>query len=273
MSLHRITQLFSLCAVAFSCVISVQPAAADTLVENLFYDGSNVTATSFDYAGSLTSSQGIEFDFSIRLTATDMGGNVANLRTNGGTTNREFGVRALDNMDNSAAETGESITAALQAVTITNFNGIDPSDVSVNFDGFSDVILYFVGNGSDAVNVTDGSNNSLFSFEGSLDPMENGGMPTAMGAPFTFGVAGESATAGSNALVDFSSGALPTTLIFNGVQHSNPPPPTGSAGEDNNRFRVDDFGVQFTVTVVPEPASAMLMIATGCIFSLKRRRK
>ncbi len=258
-------------AVAVAC-LATQSADAGTTFRNLFYDnsagqnnGGNIDVPTFTYFRSLTDADtGVEFDIEVLLTPSAGG----TLRTNGGTTDREFGVRTAGN--NPAIEPGESVTATLETVTLTNANGLNPADIDIAFDGFTDVIIYFSGNLGDAGKVTDGTTD-LWSFEGSLDPAVNGGSPvTSDDSLFTFGVSGQSASSTGNARIDVSS-FLPTTLVVEGVAHSNPP--TG----ENNRLRVDDFGVQFTVTVtssIPEPSTFVLM-ALGMVsmsaVALRRR--
>ena len=218
----------------------------------MFYDdadgqnfGAQFTGTEFDYLLTLTSGEGIVFDATFRLTA-EQNGVQANLRTNGGTQDREFGVRNVEGGDNSAIEPGEAITATLMDVTVTDLNGNDANDVSVTFDGFNNVILYFVANDGDSGEVADGDGNLIFEFNGSLDPLENGGMPDVNDPTlFEFGVAGEASagTAINNARVDVSA-VMPSILVVAGTEYSGAGAPT-----EPNRIRIDDLGVQFTVEV------------------------
>ncbi|MEN1680244.1 MAG: hypothetical protein AAGJ46_11685 [Planctomycetota bacterium] len=233
-------------------------AGAGTITENFRYDdtsgqnnGPNITVPTFTYTliDRTDPDTGVVFDVSMTISPT---GGTGNLRTNGGTSDREFGVEG----GNAAIEPGEAITAAPPVITITDFAGNDPADVDVSFDGYTEVILYFVGNGGDAARLTDGST-ELWSFEGTLDPAENGGSPvTSDDSLFTFGVAGQHGSPGGNALIDLS-GFLPQTLVLEGLAHSNPPN-TGT-NDDLSRLRVDDFRAQFTVTVIPEPAAGVLV--------------
>ncbi len=251
--------------------IAIMPASAGTITQNFFKGGNNKTAPTHTYSETNITDPdtGVVFDAEILLTAA---GGTGNLRTNGGTTAREFGVEG----GNAAIDSPtESITATLQSLTVTDFNGNDPSDVTVSFDGFASLIIYFVGNLGDAGEIVDGSNNVLFGWEGTLDPSENGGSPAVdLGsAPFTFGVAGGGTSQpGSNALIDLS-GSLPSTLVAQGDTHSNPP--TTGTGDDNNRWRVDDYTAQFTVTVVepiPEPTSVLLLVLGSAALTLAGRR-
>ncbi|MEN1680243.1 MAG: autotransporter-associated beta strand repeat-containing protein [Planctomycetota bacterium] len=239
---------------ASTVTLGVNPPPNSTVNENLFYDGGQVaSAPSFDYTASITDqTTGVSFDVVVTITPSAGG----ELRTNGGTGDREWGVRTAG--DNAAiSTTGESITASLTSLTVTDFGGFAEEDVQVNFDGFTDAVLYFVGNGSDAGKLTDGVTD-LWAFQGTLDPTENGGTPdiTLGDLPLEFGVAGEGAGPGGNARIDLSS-LLPTTLVAEAVDHTNPPPPVGSAGEDNNRFRIDDYGVQFTIDVTSPSAETL----------------
>ncbi len=223
----------------------------DTFEQNFFYDdadgsnpGGNLTVDQFDYVYSITSGEGIVFHATVRLMAMK-NGIAANLRTNGGTSDREFGVQATAGGDNGAIEPGESVIATLEDITVTDFNGFDPGDVTVTFDGFTNIILYFVGNDGDSAEVTDGDGLLIFEFNGTLDPLENGGVPdTNDDSLFEFGVMGESGTSANNARIDVS-GVMPQSLIISGTDFSGMGVPT----EPNNRVRVDDFGAQFTVEV------------------------
>lgn len=237
-------------------------ASAGVVTENLFYDAGNKTATSHDYTASLTDPDtGIEFDVTIRISA-QAGGE---LRTNGGTSDREWGVRTAG--DNAAiSSAGESVTAVLHLLSITNDNGFGAA-ANVNFDGFTDVILFFVGNDGDAGRVTDGSS-TLFQWEGTLDPggADFGDTVISVGSGLqTYGVVGESSVNINNARIDVS-GTLPTTLVTEFVAHSGG---GATAPADPNRWRVDDFGVQFTVT--PEPAS-LALLGLGGLMVLRRRQ-
>lgn len=271
----RFSFLFSrTLAMTLVCVLTFAPALAGTVSTTVYYDnsagpnaGGNMTVPTYDYTtGTLTDgATGIEFDATIRISApTDF-----SLRTNGGTGDREWGVRDTANAggNNGAIDLSpESVTAVLQgAINVTNFNGNDPGDVTVNFDGFTDWILFFVGNDGDAGRITDGSS-TLFQWEGMLDP--NGsdfGNTSFSGAPYTYGVQGASAASTNNALVDVS-GTLPTTLVAEFVAHTN-----AGSKVDPNRWRVDDLGLQFTVEVIPEPATCFLG-AFGLLGLLVRRK-
>lgn len=242
-------------------VLGTSPAQAGTVSANLFYDGGNQTVTSFDYVASLTDgATGIDFDVTVTITP-NAGGE---LRTNGGTSDREWGVRTAG--DNAAiSSAGESITAALTSVNVTDYNGNNPGDVTINFDGFTDIILFFTGNDGDAGRLTDGSS-TLFSWEGVLDPNDaDFGDTSFSGAPYTYGIVGESSINSNNAEVDLSL-LLPTTLVAEFVAHSG----TGSP-VDPNRWRVDDYGVQFTVTVIPEPATS-ISLCFALLVSVRCRR-
>ncbi|MEN1680241.1 MAG: hypothetical protein AAGJ46_11670 [Planctomycetota bacterium] len=238
---HHRTRLPRATALALSLVLAAG-ACGQTLTTRVFYDdttgpnaGGNFEGPQFTYFSSATDpATGVAFDFEVTLTAA--GGL---LRTNGGTTDREFGV----NTNNAAIDTvGESITAALTSLSVSDFAGNDPADVSVGFEGFTDVIAYFVANDGDSGAFTDGTN-TLFEWNGSLDPSQAGGSPDASGAPFEFGVVGEAAATSNNARIDFSS-VLPTTLVAESTQFSGSGVPS-----DPNRWRVDDFGLQFRVDV------------------------
>ena len=223
--------------------LTTSSALAVKVNTNLFYDnsagpnsGGNITTPDFIYVDTLTdATTGVVFDIEVRLAAA---GGTGNLRTNGGTTDREFGVEG----NNAAIDTvGESITASLQSLTVTDFGGNSASDVSVTFDGFTDMILFFVDNDGDSGEVTDGSN-TLFEWNGSLVA----GSPDttlASGVGFTPGISGQSASNTNNARVEFS-GVLPQTLVAASTAFSGSGTPV-----DPNRWRVDDFGVQFDVTV------------------------
>ena len=243
------------------CLDNTTAVHAGTVSANLFYDDVNQTVTSFDYTASLTDgATGIEFDVTVTITP-NAGGE---LRTNGGTSDREWGVRTAG--DNAAiSSVGEFITASLTSLNVTNFNGNDPGDVTVDFDGFTDIILFFTGNDGDAGQLTDGSN-TLFSWEGTLDPDgADFGDTSFSGAPYTYGIVGESSVNTNNAQVDLS-GSLPTTLVAEYAAHSG----TG-APVDPNRWRVDDYGVQFTVTVIPEPATSLLLGSALLVVCYNRR--
>ena len=239
-------------------------ASAGIVTENLFYDAGNKTAATHDYTASLTdAATGIQFDVVVTIAA-QAGGD---LRTNGGTSDREFGVRTAG--DNAAiSSAGESITATLTSINITNDGGHGAA-ASVVFDGFTDVILFFVGNDGDAGKVTDGTS-TLFQWEGTLDPTTD---PTefadtviSVGSGLqTYGVVGESSVNSNNAQIDVS-GTLPTTLVTEFVTHSGGGVTAPTAP---NRWRIDDFGVQFTVT--PEPAS-LALLGMGAMMIVRRRK-
>ncbi len=237
-------------------------ASAGIVTENLFYDAGNKTAATHDYTASLTDvATGIDFDVVVTIAA-QAGGD---LRTNGGTSDREFGVRTAG--DNAAiSSAGESVTATLTSINITNDGGHGAA-ASVVFDGFTDVILFFVGNDGDAGKVTDGTS-TLFQWEGTLDPLGADAADTVISVGSglqTYGVVGESSVNTNNAQIDVS-GTLPTTLVTEFVAHSGG---GTTAPADPNRWRIDDFGVQFTVT--PEPAS-LALLGMGAMMIVRRRK-
>ncbi len=252
-------KLFSTAFMA-ALLVGASVASAGIVTDNLFYDGGNKTAATHDYnTGTLTDAgTGIEFEAVITITAA--GGD---LKTNGGTSDREWGVTGGNNAIDTA---GESITATLTSITITNDNGFGGA-ANVTFDGFTDILLYFVGNDGDAGKVTDGTS-ALFQWEGTLDPggADFGDTVISVGSGLqTYGESGESAVSVNNARIDVS-GTLPSTLVAEFVAHSGG---GATAPADPNRWRIDDLGVQFTVT--PEPAS-LALLGLGGLMVLRRRQ-
>lgn len=273
MSCNNSVRLAFAVALVFSaCVFEL--AVAGTITTNLFYDdtggpnnGGNLTVSTFDYVtNTLTDpDSGIEFDATIRIAAPAG----FDLRTNGSTSNREWGVIDDAQTNNGALDTvGESVTATLQSINVSNLNGFAAGNADVSFDGFTDVILYFVGNVGDAGAITDGSSD-LFTWEGTLDATENGGDPNSSNDSLienpTIGQNTGGSLNGSNARIDLSA-TLPTMLVVEFRTHSNPPS-TGT-NDDRNRWRVDDFGVQFTVTTIPEPSGSVLIGVMLAMLSL-----
>ena len=272
----KVLSNLGLLGAALGIFLSGSVASAGVVNTTVFYDngagpntGGNITVTSFDYnTGTLTdAATGIEFEAVITLTPPAG----FSLRTNGGTGDREFGMRDTANAggNNPAFDLpAESVTATLTSITITNDNGLGGA-AAVNFDGFTDVIVYFSGNDGDAAAITDGSS-TLFQWEGTLDPttdpVEFADTVISVGSGLqTWGVSGASAGTTNNALIDVS-GSLPTTLVLQSVLHSGGGVTAPTAP---NRIRVDDFGLQFTVT--PEPASFALL-GLGAMMIVRRRK-
>ncbi len=243
-------------------------AQAGTVTDTLAYDnsagenaGGNLNVADFVMSGAATDGDtGVAFTYDVRLTG--LGGT---LRTNGGTTNREFGITGATG-NNAIDQLGEGVQYAVENIVVTDFNGLNPADVSVNFDEFTAVILFFVDNDGDAAYISDsleatpGAAN--WSFEGSIVD----GIGSTDDSLITPGVSGFSASNSNNAQIDVSGFDL-TTLVV------------GSSGEDfvsgavdPNRIRTDDITSQFTVTVVPEPASLALSGLGGLCLLARRRR-
>lgn len=254
---------------------------AGVVTDTLAYDnsqgenaGGNVSGQpTFLMNGSVTDGDtGIAFSY--ELTVTALGDGSPELRTNGGTDNREWGVRtangqngAIENVDN------EGIQYTVGNITVTDFAGNDPGDVSVTFDQFTNVILNFVANPGDAGEISDGVT-TFWSFSGAIyDSGANGGDASDDGGllgnssddskVLGTSVAGFSSAVGTNILLDLSSYGMTTFQAL------------GADGGDGstNRWRVDDITSQFTVNVVPEPASiALLAIGGLCVLQRRRQR-
>lgn len=211
--------------------------------------------------------------FTYELTVTALGDGSPELRTNGGTDNREWGVRttngqngAIENVDN------EGIQYTVGNITVTDFAGNDPGDVSVTFDQFTSVILNFVANPGDAGEVSDGVT-TFWSFSGAIydsgangsDASDDGGLlgnTSDDSKVIGTSVAGFSSAVGTNILLDLSSYGMTTFQAL------------GADGGDGstNRWRVDDITSQFTVNVVPEPGSLTLLALGGLALCGRRRR-
>lgn len=198
------------------------------------------------------------YSFDYDLTWTGGGGNLHNF--NGPTFS--YGIDNSGGGDNNALDDGpnaESITYA-----VSNINQTGGPATTISFDGFTGLGVFFSAQVSDAGAITDGSSD-IWSYDGAL-----GTNPAANGDPAGTKVLGNSSDDSLydwfglksyvHAQVDISA-TLPQTMVYE-VR-------TPTDGSDNNRVRVNNVGVQFTV--VPEPASGMLSLIALLAIGHNRR--
>lgn len=192
------------------------------------------------------------YTFDYDLTWTGGGGDLHNF----GSPTYSYGIDNSGGSDNNALDDGpnaESIT-----LTVSNINQTAGPAAPITFDGFTGLGIFFSTQVSDAGAITD-STSDIWSFDGALgtNPATNADPP---GTKVLGNSSDDSAFSWfglrqhAHAQVDVS-GSLPQTMVYE-VR-------TPTDGSDNNRVRVNNVGVQFTI--VPEPSSMSLV---GLIFAV-----
>ena len=220
-------------------------------------DNHNVPA--FTRTFSLTSTEGVTFDYDLTFTA---GGGILH---NFNSPTNAYGVDNGGGDDNNALDEGpnpESITFSVDNIVQTG--GLP---ATITFDGFTGVGIFFAQGDDDAGAITDGTQD-LWSFAGMLGTNPaNANAATPLGVKVLGNSTDDSlfewygARTHTHAQVILTD-SLPQTMVYE-VRAS----PT----DGQNRNRLNNVGVQFTVDVVPEP-SALVLVAAAAAGLVTRRR-
>lgn len=179
---------------------------------------------------------GVTFDVVLNIASDGPAGSNLHVANSG-----HMGVKQAETSGGSRGldKADEDLTYTISSITQTG----GPLSTIV-FDGFTSINLRFAEGPFDAGRITDGTN-SLFDFDNSDGTAE---VTNATGTPFTVNVAG-----------------LPSTLVAEWV--------AASPGGGSNIWRTNTVGGQFTVTVIPEPASLVFAGCALCAVAIMRSRR